>query len=1632
MKSRKPENFDMAAFNQAQQDAYNARMNIQMGITGAEATKKKAKKTVDEVENITKKSRPKITTEAVLDTSKAEKKGEEWAKQQEATGRRAGKNIKKGIEESKPYDGIYQLHRKEAEDAGRKAGKELRKGVQDELKNEKLIPTEDLFEIRNAVNQIKHTVGKMFSDAFSDPMVTESLDNLKKNISKRVSEGIIGGTKQGRGQISQTLKALQSSIVKPINEMINLDGVRDTLNGFVKGDLKEFAELAAHLGDGIVNAVNSIKGLDKRDKRLLGIAKQDNLILSNTASTTVARQQGITARHQRELIDQQIKTEQARQKKLLAEAAYADYTIQRDEKNEAKEEERKRKAEEEARRKRAERLALFESNTQSGVQMANEALLNTTDLKERKRMDDYYRSVQKIAGIYQSAVVHGRVENPQTIYAGISELQRRSAAITNANLTKQFGIDELNEKLKTTQQRTARIFAAFNRVASVVENINNAFATIRNVTNQITRTVTSLTRNILSRLTNQIRQITQSAVSAYQSLQTSMIGFSHFFGEEQTAQLTQQIKDIAAKAPGLDTVGLAEYVRQIAPVSGGDSNLALNASLGMLKTIQYGGAQGSTEMEYVIKNVRDVLAKGTATQIDLRQFNRAMPILEKVLADIGESQLIKDGKLNITKDNVNTILSAFARLNTAKNSPVAGIYDEINRTLGGQWEQFTEQFRTNVMEMFENSGIFGQLTKLLREFNAGEYAQTALVRFGKTLRNLIDNINWFKVQEVAENLWKNVQIIGEGIRDALATIKEAIGGGNDTVVKSFAKWIADIFRGLGDGVAQVIRFVKYVESTGVINGVTRLVGWLGSAGATLVSAFGQFTMNMIKVIGNAGQLYTHIQNLRLNSQLKELQSQMDAIPMYLRSATVTKQDLLKGQGMASPAYSPETSAIENLTQVVNQHFHETEALIQENTAVEKGEQYYDKSAWLPETETGVSRGGKRVIHLVNKKTNASGELSRTHSIGVYNKETKQYDFRHFNSGNAEYDNRFAENYYQSLLARNRLQESSNPLLNKVGNSKIYNNIVDSIDSIKNKLLPYLRNLAQRFFKGGVVMLITETLNAFLTSFNAFGDATVYITGVIKTAGLAIAGAIMGSSVGGIAGGVVGALVGLGVGITSLIQTIKKEQDKLTDTDFNKALTKGQQNILNAATEGLISSGYIAKDILERTDEENYALQQMSNVIANTGMDELADKLEKDPKYLYRVYADALVYKTIGMNSTGQNTGEGFNWNNYKAAKGRGVNTQTDKETMRRMAELISKYDLAADQGWYRDTEGKYRTSNDFTRTDNYVSGEEIWRAYFGDQEITAQGVEQFEKYIADQEKRYSTLKDVDSKTENIKTDITKLTGNTAETFLDNTTDKILKQVEIANGSLRRIAAQNPTGSTNAGLYAENAEEKAKMQSQGDLYTSRFEQGTYDFNIGNSTRRERFFNGLNGGTTINGQKYDWEVDYDYNKILSRVSELRSAADEEDKPFVQEILDELLDKDLSKLSEYDYMAWISDLRKRTAPTFKRYGLQGFASGGSVLSRGIDTVPAMLAPGEFVMKQSAVRKAGLGVMYALNHGDLGMAARRLAGNVSNNWYKNNNAQINNSRNNKTNINNITINNRSNSGRLNSYYALANRLSF
>ena len=1222
-------------------------------------------------------------------------------------------------------------------------------------------------------------------------------------------------------------------------------------------------------------------------------------------------------------------------------------------------------------RQRILRQRLYQQNVAEASRMLQAQVAEAGAPEEQKLVSKYNRAVARIRGIYQSAVLHGRVENPETILAGLTELQQRSLALNNYRLSEQMGINDLNNKLKTTVRRFEEMGTRLNKVSSVVQNSVQAFATMQSFAQRITSVLWSFSRTVLYRITNQISSIVKQSTEAFKSLEVSLIGFRNFFGEENTERLYQSIKSIAARAPGLATTDLADYVRQIAPVSGHNPDLALNAALGMLKTIQYGGASGSTEMEYVIKNIRDVLAKGKATAIDIRQFNRAMPILEEVLKSVGQSQLLKDGVLTIDKDNVDTILTAFAELNTSDQSAVKDIFNQMNNTLAGQWEQFTEQFTTNLMEALRGSGVYGGVQNFMMQINNGAYVQDALARLRNGIAEFIGSINWFKVQRIASEVLDGLKIIWKGFQDAFENIRKVLGKVNSKdVITSFASWIADFIRGLGDGVAQVIKFIQYLERSGVMSGISRMLGWFGSVGAVLTRVLGTMFSHLINISGNLMQLVSRYTKWNAQNRLSVLNAQLEAIPIQARSQLATGSNLLNGTGVASP----EVSAINSLNTMVNNHLMRIEA------------NQVGSTPTLGRVETAVNNG-KRYVWTDDFDGAGHG------AIGTWNKKTNNYDW----SGYSVNAMGYAE--YQKLTTQNRLQASNSAFLQKIGNNKYVDATLKWMKSAGAKILAFAQKLLGNILQGGIVLLLTESITGILDSLNLFGDATKTITGLIKTAGYAITGAIIGKTFGGVAGGVVGALVGLGIGIASVINTIKEEERKLANTKIVETMDEADRAMYDQTVELLKKYGF-------NVDKESIvgagALQQLAYYIKSTPV------ANRSTEEAVRYYNEA--YK---MLSVGYKLDEFANSAAYQTLGGNEIDlSNTSGYWFGKLAEMVRKYGLAEEQGYYYG---------------NGLSG----RGYYRDEDLTEQ--------IPAEELLKNAFPNgvTDEQAKSLLEKANQLDKDYGEATVDKL-DNLLKDNSEFKSALDRI-------DQNVADILRNVVDflgKATPENLGAWYGESAKSQAESFNT-HANGWERFL-ALMGVNSFEYQNegYGTERGMDkvyYPNVRSKLAqEFDNAMDNNDSERAGYLADWIKQVDSYEFGGYSgwLKDWISFLLEKLTDYNNTFGRSfRFAHGGIVPAfapAGVDTVPAMLSPGEFIMKSSAVRKTGLGVMHALNRGDLGAAARSLAQNVSNRTWNRNNTSTINSKTTNYNTNNFRILNKNTSARMNSYYSLANRLAF
>ena len=254
---------------------------------------------------------------------------------------------------------------------------------------------------------------------------------------------------------------------------------------------------------------------------------------------------------------------------------------------------------------------------------------------------------------------------------------------------------------KSLQSGINRIHTAFGQLASTV-------SAVRGVATELRKTLTSMVQPILNIVSQVSSAAFRSSLEALKNLELSEIGFGNFYGQSAVAGIMGDIKQEALLSP-LSAAQLASYVNQIAPLSKGNSQLAIDATMGVAKMIQYSGGEVSTEMEYVIKNLRDVIAKGKALTIDIRQFNRAMPALTKVLEEMGESDLVKNGELTIDEEHAPKLLEAFQKVN--EYGDVATIFEKTSETISGLMERVEEQVQFLLVDVGEFSG----LTKLIKD-----------------------------------------------------------------------------------------------------------------------------------------------------------------------------------------------------------------------------------------------------------------------------------------------------------------------------------------------------------------------------------------------------------------------------------------------------------------------------------------------------------------------------------------------------------------------------------------------------------------------------------------------------------------------------------------------------------------------------------------------------------------------------------------------------------------------------------------------------------------------------------------------------------------------------------------------------
>lgn len=402
-------------------------------------------------------------------------------------------------------------------------------------------------------------------------------------------------------------------------------------------------------------------------------------------------------------------------------------------------------------------------------------------------------------------------------------------------------LERMAKDLKSLQHSVNGVHTAFGQLASAV-------SAVRGISVQLRKTLVAIAEPVLNVVRNITSQAFRSSLEALKDLELAQIGFSNFYGQSAVSGIVGNIKQEALLSP-LSAAQLAGYVGQVAPLSKGNSQLAIDAVMGVAKMIQYSGGEVSTEMEYVIKNLRDVVSKGKALTIDIRQFNRAMPALTKVLQEMGETDLLRNGELTIDEKSAPKLLEAFQKV--GKYGDVSTIFESTSQTVSGLIERVEEQIQFMIIDIGEFSGLTDLLKKTISDLlddTDGKIRdlKMTLQFIGRDVASWLKSRDWERALNTAKEI---VKVLWDGLKDSLGVLKSSLGGSDwRGTLKNLAQLIADFVRGIANSYSWLLGIMNTLQKSGILGSGLLQVG--SKVAGFLSGNAGTFITGLLRGFGN--------------------------------------------------------------------------------------------------------------------------------------------------------------------------------------------------------------------------------------------------------------------------------------------------------------------------------------------------------------------------------------------------------------------------------------------------------------------------------------------------------------------------------------------------------------------------------------------------------------------------------------------------------------------------------------------------------------------------------------------------------------------------------------------------------------
>ncbi len=268
----------------------------------------------------------------------------------------------------------------------------------------------------------------------------------------------------------------------------------------------------------------------------------------------------------------------------------------------------------------------------------------------------------------------------------------------------------------------------------------------------------------------------KTAIQTFETLENSKIGLKTLLGEENAIKTIDRIKKEAANTP-FELGDLSDLTLQLAAVTK-DGDKAINTVLDLGKAVTASG-KGTAELNNVAANLVQIASTGKVTELDIRQFQRAIPVFNDVIAAAG---LTTDGLKN-SENAADLLFGAFEK--AGKSGIIANAFTNAKGSLTQLKSNLKDALGTGGAEALQTSGIIdglknaiGKLTDFINK-NSGKLGEF-LKPLGESLKNIdfgavLDKASQ-KIPGIINTIINNFKRIKSEITPILKTAGAVIAG----------------------------------------------------------------------------------------------------------------------------------------------------------------------------------------------------------------------------------------------------------------------------------------------------------------------------------------------------------------------------------------------------------------------------------------------------------------------------------------------------------------------------------------------------------------------------------------------------------------------------------------------------------------------------------------------------------------------------------------------------------------------------------------------------------------------------------------------------------------------------------------